>query len=87
MTSPKPAEIRAALERAGHTQQQAGDLIGVARRTVQDWVNGVTDMPPGMWELYRHKAGLARIPFRRAKNNSEVYTSRSQRDKLLTTGR
>src|SRR5690606_108930 len=50
----------------GHTIQQAADLLGVPYRTMQDWDRGVSRMPPYALRLYRHLAGLERIPFRRA---------------------
>lgn len=59
-------EPRASIARAGHTQKQAAELLGVARRTVQDWCRGVTPIPPAMLRLYRHLAGIERIPFRKS---------------------
>lgn len=59
-------EPRASRDLAGHTQEQAGALIGVARRSWQDWETGVTKMPPTLLRLYRHLAGLERIPFRKS---------------------
>lgn len=60
------SEPRASREQAGHTQEQAAGLVHVARRTWQDWEGGIAAMPPGLLRLYRHLAGLERIPFRRA---------------------
>jgi len=51
-------------DRAGHTQEQAAEMIGVARRTWQDWERGVNQMPVAMLMLYQHLAGLKRIPFK-----------------------
>lgn len=48
-----PASIRAAREAAGHTQTEAGELVGGTRRTWQDWEAGLRTMPPSVWELYR----------------------------------
>ena len=62
--SPTPADIRAARAAAGHTQQQTADLLMVSRRAVQDWERGINVMPPAMLRLYRHLAGIERIPFR-----------------------
>jgi len=56
----------ASRERAGHTQQQAADTLEVSRRTWQDWERGINAMPPAMLKLYRHLAGLERIPFKAA---------------------
>jgi DNA-binding XRE family transcriptional regulator len=57
----EPARSR---ERVGHTQAQAAEMIGVARRTWQDWEAGVAHMPEALLMLYRHLAGLKRIPFK-----------------------
>jgi len=57
----EPARSR---ERVGHTQAEAAETIGVARRTWQDWETGVTPMPNALLRLYRHLVGLERIPFR-----------------------
>lgn len=57
-------EPRASREQAGHTQQQAADLLGVPYRTYQDWDRGVARMPEYALRLYRHLAGLERIPYR-----------------------
>lgn len=58
------SEPRASREQAGHTQEQAAGSIDVARRTWQDWERGVAPIPRAMLRLYRHLAGLERIPFR-----------------------
>lgn len=50
---------------AGHTQQQAAELVQVARRTWQDWEAGIAQMPPGLLRLYRHLAGLERLTWKR----------------------
>jgi DNA-binding XRE family transcriptional regulator len=60
-------EPRASRDQAGHTQEQAADLIQVARRTWQDWERGIAPIPPAMLLLYRHLAGLERIPFQRCR--------------------
>jgi hypothetical protein len=52
------------LDLAGHTREQAADLIGVERCTWQDWDRGIAQLPSGMLRLYRHLAGIERIPFR-----------------------
>lgn len=63
----EPARSR---ERAGHTQAQAAETIGVARRTWQDWERGVAAMPEYALRLYRHIAGLERIPFAAARKEA-----------------
>jgi DNA-binding XRE family transcriptional regulator len=40
---------------AGLTQEQAGALVGVARRTWQDWERGQRRMQPGLFELFNLK--------------------------------
>jgi len=62
---PDPANIRAAREAAGDTQTAAAERISSTLRTWQDWERGIARMPPGLWRLYRHVAGIERIPFPR----------------------
>jgi DNA-binding XRE family transcriptional regulator len=62
--APLPVEPLRSRDRAGHTQEQAAEVIGVSWRTWQDWERGVNQMPEAMLLLYRHLAGLKRIPFR-----------------------
>jgi DNA-binding XRE family transcriptional regulator len=57
-------EPLASREAAGHTQKDAAVMIGVSWRTWQEWERGTAPIPPALLELYRHKAGLERIPFR-----------------------
>ena len=56
MNNPLPAEIRAAREVAGLTQEAAGALIHGSRRAWQDYEAGARKMHPGLWELFRLKA-------------------------------
>jgi DNA-binding XRE family transcriptional regulator len=56
MNNPTPAEIRAAREAAGLTQQEAGELIHGSRRAWQDYESGARKMHPGLWELFQAKA-------------------------------
>lgn len=56
MNNPIPAEIRAAREAAGLTQQEAGELIHGSRRAWQDYESGARKMHPGLWELFQAKA-------------------------------
>ena len=65
MNKQEPVRSR---ERVGHTQAQAADVVGVARRTWQDWERGVNAMPEAMLKLYRHLVGLQRIPFKKEKS-------------------
>jgi len=52
-----PADIAQARHRAGHTQTQAGELVGGTLRTWQDWEAGRRAMPGAAWELYQLKTG------------------------------
>lgn len=47
------ADLRAAREAAGHTQGQAAELLGVARRTWEDWEAGRRQPQPMVLRLYR----------------------------------
>lgn len=63
---PSPREIRAARDRAGLTQTQAGALVHTTCRTWQQWEAepGTKDhraMHPAFWELFQSKA--AGLPF------------------------
>lgn len=49
--------------KAGHTQREAAKIVRVAYRTWQDWEQGITEIPANLLALYRHRAGLERIPF------------------------
>ncbi|MDT7935276.1 MAG: hypothetical protein RQ833_11850 [Sphingomonadaceae bacterium] len=54
--NPAPAEIRAAREAPGLTQEQAAAMVFSARRAWQDWEAGALRMHPAIWELLRIKA-------------------------------
>jgi len=60
MNSPAPAEIRAARERAGLTQTEAGALVHTAVRTWQQWEAGDRRMHPAYWELFLIKSRTKR---------------------------
>lgn len=60
-----PTEPRASRTLAGHTQTEAAAVLGVAMRTWQDWEGGQRNMPPQWLRLYRHLAGVERIPYRK----------------------
>lgn len=66
MTSPTAEQVRQARSDAGLTQTHAAALIGAAMRSWQDWEAGKSKMPAGLWLLFRHVAGLERIPFRKS---------------------
>ena len=62
--SPSPADIRAARDRAGLTQQQAAELAGVDRGTWARYEIGMRPIPLPTWRYWLHIVGLERIPFR-----------------------
>lgn len=55
MSTPEPAEIRAAREAAGLSQRAAAELVHSKLRTWQQWEAGDRKMHPGLWELFRLK--------------------------------
>lgn len=59
MTTPEPAEIRAA--RGHRTQTKAAKMVGATMRTWRRWESGDYPMPAGKWELFRLKAGLIEL--------------------------
>lgn len=56
-SSPAPADIRAARERAGLTQADAAERIHGKLRTWEDWEGGRAKMHPGLFELFLIKTG------------------------------
>ena len=52
MTTESAAEARAARKKAGLTQQQSADLIGVNIRSWQRWESGEHEMPLGLLEAF-----------------------------------
>ena len=62
--NPSPAEIRAAREAAGLTQSEAAKLVHANLRAWQRWeadeatTETARRMHPGLWELFRIKAGV-----------------------------
>jgi transcriptional regulator with XRE-family HTH domain len=66
-TTPSPNEIRAAREQAGLTQAQAAELIGITRLSWARYETKAANsrkMPDNLWKLFKHLAGIERIPFR-----------------------
>ena len=64
--TPTPAQIRAAREKAGLTQQQAADLIHATLRAWQCWeapagTPAARRMHVGLYELFLLKTGQARL--------------------------
>jgi putative transcriptional regulator len=64
----KPAEIRSARELAGLTQSQAAEILGVDRVTWARYEAGTRTLSPEQWEYWLHKAGIARMPFKRQRS-------------------
>jgi len=62
--SPKPAEILAAREAAGLTQDQAAELamLGAQSRWAE-YENGTRRIDLARWTLFLHRAGLSRLPW------------------------
>ncbi len=52
LQEPEPDQVRAARKCAGHTQTQAGQLVGGTLRTWQDWESGKRAMPAAALALY-----------------------------------
>ena len=65
----KPAEPAGSREAAEHTVFEAAAVLDVSYGTWQDWEQGVYPMSPMLLKLYRHLAGLERIPFRSIDDN------------------
>ena len=61
--SPTPAQIRAAREGLGITQDAAGRLAGVTRVAWARYEIGTRRMPGTLWRYWRHVAGIERMPF------------------------
>jgi hypothetical protein len=64
MGKSKLKEPLASRELAGHSRVAAAQLLGVHIRTWQAWEKGRSPMPSQWLQLYRHLAGVERIPFR-----------------------
>lgn len=64
MAKSKPVEPARSRAQAGHTQQQAAELLGVHPRTWQAWEAGINTMLPVLLRAYRHLAGIERMPFK-----------------------
>lgn len=52
MFTESAANARAARKKAGLTQQQSADLIGVHIRSWQRWESGEHEMSPGLLEMF-----------------------------------
>ena len=50
--SPTPGALRAQRHRAGLTQEQAAERLGVSRRSVAGWETGERAMPRPLWTLF-----------------------------------
>lgn len=56
--NPAPEEIMDARYQTGLTQTEAAKLVYASLRTWQQWEAGDNRMHPGLWELFRIKAGI-----------------------------
>lgn len=64
-TAPKAADVKAAREHAGHTQEEAAKVIYGTKRTWEAWESPTEErfMHPGLWQLYLYKTGqMDRLP-------------------------
>lgn len=57
-----PAKIKAARLKAGLTQAQAAELMGVATITWQSWERGINPIPAMAWELFQLKTKPLKCP-------------------------
>jgi len=55
--SPTPEEIRDLRKSLKLSQTAAAVVVHSTLRTWQDWEAGIARMHPGLWELFRLKAG------------------------------
>lgn len=51
--SPQPAEVKAARDAAGLTQEAAGDLVCCTGRAWRLWESGERQMHAATWRLFR----------------------------------
>jgi DNA-binding XRE family transcriptional regulator len=61
---PTPDEIRMARLKAELTQAQAAEVIGFKRDAWAKYEAGRAEILPALWELWLHKVGIRRLPFR-----------------------
>jgi len=62
-------DLRSSMQQAGHGPADVAQLLDVPRRTVENWLSDghAAEIRPAMLQLYRHLAGLERIPFRKSR--------------------
>jgi transcriptional regulator with XRE-family HTH domain len=65
LPAPTGDEIRAARETAGLTQEQAAELamLGAQSRWAE-YENGTRKIEPSRWALFKHLAGIERLPWK-----------------------
>ncbi len=56
---PTSQQVRERRTRAGLTQTEAAELLGVNERTWQYWESGLYRMRPALWELFVLKTPAA----------------------------
>ena len=56
-SNPRPEQVRAAREAAGHSQTEAAALIYSTRDGWAKWEGGERRMHPGLWALYLLRTG------------------------------
>ncbi len=65
--TPTPDQIKAARAKAGLTQTEAAERIGMTRAAWARYEAGKRPLTPSLWDLFLHRAGLERMPFKRNK--------------------
>ncbi len=72
MTSPTPAQLRAARVHAGLTQAAAATLAGLgAQSRWAEYESGARGMDAVRWRYFLHVAGIKRIAFSAAKKQND----------------
>jgi len=65
--APTAAEVLAAREAAGLTQEQASELAMLGAQTRwAEYENGTRKIEPSRWALFLHRAGIERLPWKPA---------------------
>lgn len=58
---PTSLQLTKELAKNDHTPAEAGHLIYVSEKTMQEWVAGVRRIPASAWELYHTKMRINKI--------------------------
>lgn len=60
-----PTELRVARARLNLSQAAAAEIIGAKRVTWCRWETGRRKMTREQWELFLHRTGLEKLPFKK----------------------